>query len=485
MSQPLFLNHRILPFLVVPLLAALGCAQPGLAQPHSVGTAPVIGAAPITLEDALRPNKRSRVSRRRDKASASLATQSKIEDGPTPIQMPPAQSLPLQSTTPPTTITAPLEAVSDCDYWIVSSRSCDGKDAIGEAGCSLSYFHRTSDEQIGAEGRDSFLASIRPDRPVCFVVHGSYNYWRDVMSESRKIYHWIRSGAPNSPVQVVFFTWPADGYMPYLFPVDIAILGRRSTSHGMYLANLIAQVPADQRVSIVGHSHGARATVAALHLLGGGALENGQALPPGHAAPVHLRVVLIAAAIDHNWLNPGDRYGQALLVPEQVLLMRNSRDATLVVYPLRKGVGPRALGRNGLGKGDRFELGALGSKVVDLDAAEFAKWHHSFGAFHQRPELAAAIAPYVYFQEVGPMGPSLQTRPAIGPTTAPAIGPATGPVIEATPISPAPTVPEMKPQAAPVSLKKYFEGPKASAEKREDTPTPVPRRNPVELRIEE
>src|SRR5436305_10614317 len=119
-------------------------------------------------------------------------------------------------------------------------------------------------------------------------------------------------------------------------------------------------------------SHVTRSSVAALHLFCGWALEMGHALPAGYAVPRHLRAVLIAAAVDHHWLNPGERYGQALVVPERVLLMRNSRDATLGIYPLRKGVGPRALGQYGLGQDDRFILGSLGAKVDELDAAEFA-----------------------------------------------------------------------------------------------------------------
>ena len=34
--------------------------------------------------------------------------------------------------------------------------------------------------------------------------------------------------------------------MPFIFPVDIAILGRRSAAHGLYLANFITQLPAEQ-----------------------------------------------------------------------------------------------------------------------------------------------------------------------------------------------------------------------------------------------
>jgi hypothetical protein len=388
-----------------------------------------------------------------------LTAQANPPEQPNSVEPPPARTAPQPSAAPLTTVVAPGNVVDDCNYWIVSSRNCSGKNAPCDTDCCLEYLHRTSDQCLISEGRDSFLALIQPDRPVCFVVHGSYNWWRDVLTESRRINRWIHSGAPGAPVQVVFFTWPSDGNMPFIFPVDIAILGRRSAAHSMYLANLISQLPPEQLVSVLGHSHGARATVAALHLLGGGALESGQALPSGHAVPRHLRAVLIAAAIDHQWLNPGERYGQALVAPERVLLMRNSRDATLGIYPLRKGVGPRALGQHGLGQDDRFILGSLGAKVDELDAAEFAEWHHRFAAYHEHPELASAVVPYVYFQDDSPAN----IRPAIG---AQQLSPA---VPTATPARPVPD-----------SEKSSVE----NLQLNERSATPVPRRNAVQLQLE-
>ncbi|MGQ0634245.1 MAG: hypothetical protein ACT4QC_06530 [Planctomycetaceae bacterium] len=325
-----------------------------------------------------------------------------------PLQAPPSNPLATQGApaSPGTVVTsAPIE---NCDYWIVSSRNCRGKG--GDTRC-LNFFHRTSDRELREMGRDAFTASFRPDVPVCFIVHGSYNWWRDVVNESRKINRWVRSADPAASLQVVFFTWPSDGNMPFLFPVDIAVLGRKSAAHSYYLARLISELPPEQPVCVLGHSHGARATVAALHLLGGGTLEDGQTLAPGSTAPQHLRAVLIAAAIDRDWLNPGQRYGQALFPPERVLLLRNSRDATLAIYPLRKGWGGQALGRNGLTTQDRLAMNGLHAKVTDLDAAQFAGPNHSFADYHEHPELAAAALPYVYLRAEGKQPTAAPARP--------------------------------------------------------------------------
>jgi hypothetical protein len=289
--------------------------------------------------------------------------------------------------------------LGDQDYWIVSSRGCDPSKLPADALRCLSFHHKVGDRVLVREPGNAFMSAIRPDRPICFVVHGSYNRWSDVVAESQKIHRWLKNAAPESPLQVVIFSWPADGNMPYLLPVDITILGNRGAAHSVFLAKLITQLPSEQLVSIVGHSHGARVTLAALHLLGGGRLEDGVVLPKGSPHPSHLRTVLIAAAVDHNWMNPGQRYDRSLYVTERLLLMRNSRDGWLTVYPTRTVIGERALGKGGLGRADRAKLGSLGSKVVELDAAQFTNWRHSFQDFHGCAELGRAMFPYVYFQE--------------------------------------------------------------------------------------
>ena len=464
MRQPRFRSiFKNLPLLLL-LVASPGCLQSGFAQPHTTAGPALIGSQPVIVENARRDGKLHSFGIRTS-VPASQTTQTMRSESSEPAHPPPLQQTLPQATALPGTVVAPDGVTGDCDYWIVSSRNCDGRHAPCDADCCLSFFHCPPDRSFCPQTREAFLASIRPDRPVCFVVHGSYNWWRDVMAESRLIHRWIRAAAPPRPIQVVIFTWPSNGNMPYLLPVDLAILGRRSAAHGTYLASIITQFPADQRVSIVGHSHGARTAVAALHVLGGGALENGQALPPGHAVPQHLRAVLLAAAIDHDWLNPADRYGQALMVPEKVLLMRNSRDATLGIYPLRKAFGDRALGRGGLGPDDRFALGPLGSKVVEMDVAQIADWHHGFAHYHEQPALAAGMLPYVYFHDDVPalLSPHPGT-PVLAPTP---------------PASPAKAAP-----AGPIIQESATAKPKAG-ELWIDSPSPSdPRRNAVELEFE-
>ena len=155
----------------------------------------------------------------------------------------------------------------------------------------------------------------------------------------------------------------------------------------------------------MGHSHGARLTAATLHLLGGGEVEGTRLtyLPPPEQ---RIRSVLIAGALDHHWLDPGQRFGMALCRTECLLYMRNDHDSVLNLYPLRRVFSRRALGEKGLSRKDHERLGYLNAKVVQLDVTRIIQLGHMWNNYYIHPELAAAIEPYVYFDDGQPSFPA-------------------------------------------------------------------------------
>lgn len=322
-----------------------------------------------------------------------------------------APDLPLAGETP-FPVQAQPQPGEDDNFWIVSSRSARQPAGAPESSLDLAYLMGAPNGLI-RQPRERFLGSLRPDRPVCFVIHGSYNYWPDVLRESRRCRDWIARSAQGQPVQMVFFTWPANGYVPIAFPVELAVLGRRASYHGVYLANLLGHFPPEQPVCLVGHSHGARCVVATLHALGGGAVEDGTRLAPGLAPPQRVRSVLLAAAIDHHWLNPGARYGRALFPVEKMLIVHNQADAWLRVYSWKNLLGnSSALGQSGLSQADHFQLASFNQKVVLLDGTRLTGNDHDFAAFNTRAEYADAIAPMVTFTDVSPALPPAESVPS-------------------------------------------------------------------------
>ena len=125
--------------------------------------------------------------------------------------------------------------------------------------------------------------------------------------------------------------------------------------------------------------------------------------------------MLAGAAIEHDWLNPGDRYGCALRRTECLLNLKNKKDIALLLFPLRHPFSSRALARAGFTRKDRCKLGEHNGQVTELDVTPWLKHHHSWPEYIRRPEVAAAIAPYVYFEQYGPTLPSVETTSEYAP----------------------------------------------------------------------
>lgn len=284
-----------------------------------------------------------------------------------------------------------------CNYWIVSSRCCPQKSHDGCCPhCTLEYYHCGNDGYLHRFDEESFRAWLYPGAPVCVIVHGSFVDWDWVVRTSHNTYHWLRSVAPQRPLNVVFYTWPSEGFDTLCPQIDVAILGERSEFNGHYLAQFACRLPDSHPVSLVGHSHGARTVAAALHLMGGGLVDD-LPLCPACRPPERVRAVLAAGAIDHHWLSPGERYGRSLCVVEGLLNLRNKKDIALALYCLRKPFGRHAIARSGVTRKDVEKMGALACRVAEMDVTELIRSGHMWPNYYDRPEIAAGIIPWVYF----------------------------------------------------------------------------------------
>ena len=281
-------------------------------------------------------------------------------------------------------------------FWFVSSRGCPQGSLNSEPGCPLTYMHVGADGCLRCSTEDVFRTSLIPGVPVCFVIHGSLVRWKDMLIEAPRVYRWLRGAAPHRPLQVVFFTWPSDRCLSPLPQIDVLVLGRMAEYNGFYLAKAVSQVPPSCPVSIFGHSHGARIASSALHLFGGGEIL-GRTLIGACGAGHRVRAVYAAAAIDHNWLNPGDRYDAALGQMEALLNVRNDDDLALCFYPLQRCFAAPALGEEGFTRRDIEAVGWQAPKLSTLDVTELLGTGHTWVHYYTQPQIAAAIVPWVYF----------------------------------------------------------------------------------------
>lgn len=288
--------------------------------------------------------------------------------------------------------------VVSTDYWIVSSRRCT-ECLECRQNCQFDVW------QCDCRGRgvlrtiDDLYASLVPHTPVCFMLHGSFVEWESVLKDSVETNAWLRNACPGRPLHVVFYTWPSDEAPALRFTADVMHLGRRAEKNGLYVADLITRVPDDHPISLIGHSHGARMTLSTLHVLGGGAVD-GTVFAGGRYHQHRIRAVLAAAAIDHQWLNQGERYDQAVRRAESIVNLQSRKDLALKFYPLHRPFCTQALARTGFTDHVRREIGPLNCNLADIDVTPFVGFGHIWLHYYRQPYIAQAISTSVFFPDV-------------------------------------------------------------------------------------
>tara|TARA_B100000029_G_scaffold393099_1_gene390362 strand:+ start:95 stop:1192 length:1098 start_codon:yes stop_codon:yes gene_type:complete len=290
------------------------------------------------------------------------------------------------------------------NFWIVSSRGCPLGAKVTD-GVRFDYLRYDVEGQPSWGDEKTFHDSLVAGAPVCVSVHGSFVDWADVATDAHRTTQWLRNAAPGRPLNVVVFSWKSSGpftmsHAPLVFSalpqVDAEVLGRRSAFIGLYLGRLVADLPAGHHVTLIGHSHGCRTVSSALHVLGGGQVQ-GYVLADRPRHKRRIRAILAAAAMDHHWLNPDQRYGRAMDVAETLINLRNHRDTVLRIYPLRHPLSNRALANVGFTPQDLFLMGARSKRVMEFDVSGVVGSNHGWPSYYARPEIARTVAEYVYY----------------------------------------------------------------------------------------
>lgn len=291
--------------------------------------------------------------------------------------------------------------VPNINYWIVSTRCCQQKSKCCCPCCEFDYYHSSGHGAVTETSYDELLQSLDPEAPICIMVHGSLVKWDAALTDSYYTYLWLRNAAPHRPLNVIFFTWPSDYLPTKIVPIDANILGKRAEYNGHYLAQLISKLPEHHPISLLGHSHGARMVSSTLHLIGGGSVQGVSLSECGIHICCHsrqFRAVFAAAAINHNWLNPGKRYGCSLNCTDCLVNLRNKKDRLLFFYPVLAPVSRRALARTGFTYFDRRALGDNYARIKDIDVSQCVGSGHMFPNYYSHPEIAEMIVPAIYFR---------------------------------------------------------------------------------------
>lgn len=307
----------------------------------------------------------------------------------------PTTDAPLQVEVP---APAPETIPADRGYWIVSTEQSPQSfdDSLPNFCATVRRYDQCHGVRAGS--LDELLGSLTPGIPICIMVHGSFMDSGSVVPESLRTWQWLRHGAGGRPFHLIYFRWPSWRLPTALISIDIAILGRRASRNGFYLAELLQMLPAESPVSLLGHSHGTRVISAAAHLLAGGRVEDYRLTNRlDRAQP--LQAIFAASAIDHDWLNPGERFDRALCSLRCVLNLQNRHDPALLLYPARRIGSRRALGQTGLTEKDRRALGVRSCQVRDLDVTELIGCRHLWPVWTAEHSLACRASNYLFRPE--------------------------------------------------------------------------------------
>ena len=98
----------------------------------------------------------------------------------------------------------------------------------------------------------------------------------------------------------------------------------------------------------------------------------------GHKIDRPINAVFVAAAMDDDWLCPGERYGAATHVAHEILVLTNSKDSSLRWYPFLKAGRGGALGRRGLSPEDMRRLSAVGERIRVVSVEDEVGSNHNF-----------------------------------------------------------------------------------------------------------
>lgn len=277
----------------------------------------------------------------------------------------------------------------------VRSQSCPQTAGTSEPACDFEFHYPGPEGFYHPVDGEELFRSLPEEVPVLILIHGSFVGFEEEPN-LLEAFEWIRSGSGGQPILVLCYRWPSKaGCRVVLGSIAVCELAQRAEFNGFYLAQLINEIPVANSVRLMAHSHGCRVVSSALHLLSGGQVDG--TMLPGHAwSNRAMRVTFFSAALDHDWLNPGQKYELAINRMCWLQNHRHSCDWALITYPFRYPGSSRALGQTGFTKKDLRKLGTQAAKIQQFDGDGLRLWGHSLESHLKNPRVQSHVLGNIY-----------------------------------------------------------------------------------------
>jgi hypothetical protein len=241
-----------------------------------------------------------------------------------------------------------------------------------------------------ASNLESVVAADASVSTVIFVHGNRLTNW-DAKCEGLAAYRRIvRQCADEAPIRFVIFSWPAAQISGPL--KDVRVKAARTRPAACQLAWFVDQLPAETPITMVGFSFGARIITGSLHILGGGNAGSMGLAELQHPKRRPANVVLLAAALNSDWLCPGHGHGQAMSMVNRMVLVNNCVDRAMKYYHFSTTCGrPQALGLCGPTCIDP----AGASKIVEFNVSRYVGTDHNLFCYLSAPGVTSEIGELV------------------------------------------------------------------------------------------
>ncbi len=295
--------------------------------------------------------------------------------------------------------------------WLVSTRGLSSCHRLNDAPENIYYWRMNEDcGWTAADSRD-FHAGDAAAIPTIVFIHGNQTDADEAVENGWFTYQTIRAATDDRPFRYVIWSWPSDRVFRHIRP-DVQRKADASDVESGRLAEWLDDLRPGMKVSLVGHSFGSRIITGALHLLAGGDMA-GERLPDatvaawsgGRRNPV--RAVLLAPAMNADWLAPDRRHGLTLSLIDQAIVTRNRCDRALRWYSWLYGRGgAEAMGFLGpCGIGDA-------ENIVVLDLGGTVGKSHEFQDYCSASNLIGQWGRYTFLDDTSPQDADNATQAA-------------------------------------------------------------------------
>lgn len=258
-------------------------------------------------------------------------------------------------------------AVSD-EILVMSTRAvgtvCDGKRMSENLQCQRYEIDENGRPHWKSMDWRGALQSDSPTRTVVYI-HGNRIAPGEDRLRGMMVYRsLVTQGRPNQPIRFIIWSWPATTIRG---PIkDMRLKAARTRPAGWQLAWFLDQLPEETPVSLIGYSYGARVASGALHVLGGGQLNGLPLVERLHLQRPPIRVAMIAAAFDAEWIMPGRFHDRAISQVEKLVLIINHRDPAMRFFRFSADHGKiHALGKEGVSH--LRSLGKAARRIMPVD----------------------------------------------------------------------------------------------------------------------